>query len=463
MAVFFALAAGAGAQTLRFSNHRKIEPPEYATVRIGPFYSNIDFSQSAGYRYTRSRGRGTDFLYGNDRGVIKEDGSEFPIVSRLNFRNYIILTDNADLDVSVGVSYSYFPNDTQENELNVDLAEEGITGSLSTEFRPARTVRGTLYDNVFYHTDYVDTRGITDEYGGAKYERLDNTVGLNVDWMVNPRGNAVFRAARNDLIPKEKEFDDQERFTYTESAGYQHKLSDFLICGAEAGFRQNMYAVTNRADSSDQSYTVSADARLTSRTTGSASAGYNISSVSSPGGDSRETGDSTAVGSLSVETELSPALRHGLSYGRTRRQGFRSAYEIADTWNYRLDWRGRFSEAGFYSRYITVDPSRTDINEFSNWSAGLNTSHPIARGITLDFNTSYTLRLNSGTYTAGDIDEEWKYDYATWVSRLGTSFALLENVSFSTYFQHIERDSDSENLSYTRDIFSATFTYTHAF
>ena len=83
-----ALAPGlVHAQTLRYSNHRDVDIPDYALFRIGPFYSNWAVSQSVGCRYSRSRGTGTEYLADNRFGAIGEDGLEFPLISVLTMRN----------------------------------------------------------------------------------------------------------------------------------------------------------------------------------------------------------------------------------------------------------------------------------------------------------------------------------------------------------------------------------------
>ncbi len=151
--------ASVQAQGLRFGNHREIQPPEYALLRIGPFYSNVTFSQLVGYRYVSTQGTGVDYVFGTRRGRFKEDGSELPLITTLSLRNYLIVTRNMDVDLSLRLQNEYYPLDTQENEFFFDLTDESVAGNFSTEFRITPFVRGRVYDNMLYKPDYLDVRG----------------------------------------------------------------------------------------------------------------------------------------------------------------------------------------------------------------------------------------------------------------------------------------------------------------
>ena len=211
------LALPAWGQNLRYSNRREVAIPEYATVRIGPFYSTMLFSQTAGYRYTRSSGAGTDYLTANRRGAILKDGEEFPLVSRLDFRNYLLITRNIDLDMSVRVGYEYYPLKTQENEFFIDLPEDGIGGNLSMEIALTPYIKGTLYERALYRTDYLDDRGMTDYAGGQEYEYFRNTAGMNLDWLMAKDKNLGISVRRLDLQTFDDEFERQDRVTWSES------------------------------------------------------------------------------------------------------------------------------------------------------------------------------------------------------------------------------------------------------
>jgi hypothetical protein len=473
-------------QSLRFSNHREVAIPEYAVLKIGPFYSAVTFEQSAGYRYTRSTGTGTDFLFDNKRGVIQEDGSEFPIVSSLNFRNYLLITRRTDLDVSIKMSYAHYPMETQEDEFVIDLAEENISAAISSELNISPFLKGTISDNAEYRTDYIDIRGQGDEYGGQGYERFSNELGLDMDWLVTRSQNIAFSGKRLDEIPRDDDFVDQEKTAYEESLAYEYEVLPGIVVGAKAAFLQTLYAGTNRQDTLLSDYSVflggskGLGIKLTEFTTVSAELGLAHGSDWSGSLTNEAANAATVSTAISLNTELSKQLSHLLTYSRGLRTGFESDFETHSDFDYRLQWAGDVASASFASTISSVEPSGANAIDYSDWSSSAQLRYPVAPFLTLVFSTSYDVRDNAervvvenqavedavdGEQAAvsAPISIEAANDYATWSSRVGTSFSLLEGLDFSVYVQHVVRISDSTDLEYERDTVSATFTYRHEF
>jgi len=487
------LVPAACGQTLRYSNRREVGIPEYATLRIGPFYSSVTFSQSAGYRYVRTRGTGTDYLFRNRRGVIVEDGYEFPLISELDFRNYLLITRRMDMDLSLELVYEHYPMGTQEDEFNVDLPEEGIIGSLSAAFALTPCLKGTIYDNATYRTTYIDTRGIEDEYGGEEYEHFNNVLGLILDWGMSSDKNVSLSLSREDVVPRSDEFEDQERTTYHESLTYGQTVVPGVIAGARAAFSQTSYEDPDRGDTHLQDYSVFASAGgsdepgvrapLSERTELTLSLGYSVGVVAEAGREritttnletdvETEADKDTAslTGKIGLRTLLRKDLVHSLSYSRSLRGGFRTAFETVDTYEYKIDWTGYASSASLYSRLSMVEPSTEARNEYRDWTSGFEMSYPLVRYITLLFQSTYSVRNNTTESGAPEeeledlqevADQELRNDYTTWQTRIGTKFSLMREIDFTTYAEHIERYSDSEDLEYERDILAAYLTYTH--
>lgn len=468
------------AQGLRFSNRREVAIPDYATLRIGPFYSSMAFSQSAGYRYTRSSGAGTDYLYENERGTIRDDGYEFPLVSRLTFRNYLIITRNMDLDLSLWSSYYHYPMDTQEDDFNVDIAEEGLTGTLSTEFALSPYIRGSAYENAVYRTDYVDARGFTDEYGGDRYEYFRNNLGLSMDWLLAKDKNLGFSASRLDVLPQDDDdFDDQERYAYRESLVYEQEIFPDLITGFRASYVQTEYEDPARTDTSEQNYSAyfrfsraaegGAGFRLTDVTTLTAtlgtSLGYTRSVRRSSDDDDDTAGDQERLsGSVKIETQLMRNVKHSFEYDRGLTGGFDSAFNEYDTLAYRFAWSGYATKLQLYSTLREITPDGDDEEQYSDWKSGLSLSYPLTRYISTYLTSDYTVRDNADANREDeDEDDEVRYDYDTWRTRLGTSFGVTKEVNFNAYAEHIERISDASTLEYERDTVAATLTYSHQF
>jgi|GEM_PF-1074204 len=464
------------------------EPPDYATLRLGPFFSSWYFTQQAGYRYVRTKGTGVDFLTRRRRAVFKKDGSEFPLISTFDTRNYLLITRNMDLDLSVSARYAHYPLDTQEDEFYVQMAEEGVFGNISFAVDLTPYVRAIAYDALVWRTDYVDTRGMIDEYGGRKYEYFQNTVGLNLDWQFAKNKDILGMLSREDFIPRSDEFKDQERTTYRESLQYEQTIfADNLIGGARVTWSQNYYDATNRPDSSLEEYLAylryylgkagEPGARLRLTEASSIEAGLGYSGGFTYGAEEgirrgdveekihgrRHSAQGGLVGYVGLTTQIRRDLVHNLRHAKGVRAGFNSAFELYDEYSYRITWRGDVTTVSAYSIYTSVKPSWEAVNEYSTWASGLDTSYPLTRYIRLFFTTAYTEHNNKGVTKGPLVEEEWQYDYATWISRLGTAFTIRPNLDFVTYGEHMVRWSDADDLEFTRDIFEAMLIYRHQF
>ena len=472
-AVVFAatIPGGADAQQLRFTNHRELAIPDYATFKLGPFYSTVAFSQSVAYRYTRSRGTGTDYLVDNQRGVIVRDGHELPCVSVLEMRNYLLLTENTDLDASIRLVYEYYPLATQENEFYVDMGQEGIVGTLSSEVYLSPYLRGTLSDSIVYRTDYVDTRGIPDRYGGQRYEHLWNAVGLDMDWLLAKDKNVGLSLSRADNIPFGDTFLDQESVTYGESLLYEQIVAPGVAAGARANFRQVRYRDPDETSLNLWDYGIylslerGARARLTKRSSITFGAGYGAGRSWTSTQTNGVTSE-TLVGGVELTTELSERLTHVLSYGRAMAPGFLvGSLEIADRYGYRIDWKGDRLTLRLFSAFSTVKPADdlVEYGEYWDWSSGLSASLVVTRYVVLEGSSAYTMRDNRYDAAGLDVDSELVSDYRTWVNRLGTTVNLTSDLFFDTYAQNVERFSDDEDLAYERFTFYAGLRYRHEF
>ncbi len=456
------IAGSAAGQTLRFSNHRDIEVPAYALVRIGPFYSNVGFTQTAGYRYTHSRGRGTDFLIANRRGIVEKDGHDLPLVSTVNLRNYLILTRQADLDASVRIAYAHYPLDTQRDSFHVDLAEEGMLGDLSMELAPTPFVKSTLYDRFVYRTDYLDTRGLGDEQGGQACPHLNNQVGVNLDWLMRPDRNLALSVFRSDWRTAKKPFRNQEQVTHQEWAAYEQRVNPFVAVGIGARFRQTDFRRPTRADWTGQEYFAHGNAQVTDRTRASAEIGYALATVVA-GSEAEDEDVSTMIGALSLETQLFKHLGHSLSVNRSLRTGFDSSVETVDTASYRLQGNTDLATWTFSSHYSVVAPSRDEVNGYADWVNQLEGTWPLTGFLILRAMTRYAMRENEPVRPGVTVDPEWEADYATWVTRLGTGFNLFKELTCTVYAQHVERYSSSDLLRYQRDIIGLDLVYSHTF
>lgn len=474
-----ALLTPAHGQALRFSNHREAVVPPYAVVRIGPFYSTVSLSQSAGYRWVKTSGTGTDFLFDNERGEIREDGDEFPLITTLTMRNYLLLTRRMDLDFSITATYRHFPMGTQEDDWTVDLTEEGIYGTLSATLLLTPYLRGTLYDNLIYKTDFVDARGIQDRQGGEEFEYFSNTAGLDLDWLLGRGKNVLLSGSRTDFLVFSDGFEDQERVEHRLLGGYQQQIFEGLVMGGRVGYTTINYDLEERPDTHQLDYQLTTDfgrggesgagLRLTGASTLKLALGYAVGYEASAGNTvtnetsrNYRTGDQEALTFLaSLQTRLTRDLMQELFYEHGLRGGFASSFEVFERYGYALNYQDAAWRARIYTTWTDVRPGDDTANDYTDWTSGVDIGLPLTRFVTLRGSTAYSIRGNSGD---GDLGaSELDSDYETWNSLIGTEFPLTRKIRFSTYYQHVERYSDDQALEYQRDIFEALLTFTHQF
>jgi len=447
---------------LRYDQHREITPPEYATLRIGPLYSDLGISQSVGYRWIRLQGSGVDFLTGNSRGEFRKGGSDFPLLSTLSLNNYLIITRHIDLSANINVSYAHYPLGTQEDEFRVDLTDEGVYGTFSSEFRPSRDSRLLLYDDILYRTDYIDTRGLEDRYGGQEYEHFENTVGADWDWKPSSFDNFSLSVSRTDVVSFDDEFENQERVGYAEAISYQRQLSRFATAGVLGTFAQSIYGSDTRPDVFLYGISAFTASRLTRRLTGNAALGYQFSTYS--GGSTERDGPGTLSASLGLGHEISEQRSQRLSYERTQTEAFAGGVDVRDMIRYSLNWEGGLLPGGLTSQFAIFDPQDSERGGYSDWSTSLNLRHQLTRLLRLDFTTAYDMRMNDASTVPVDPDTpDLTSDYQTWTIRLGTRMPLTRKTNFDAYAEHADRMSDNDNLAYTRDVIAATLTWSHKF
>jgi len=449
---------------LRYSQHREVQPPEYAALRIGPLYSDLGISQSVGYRYVRLSGSGVDFLTGNDRGRFLKDGSDFPMVTTLDLNNYLIISRHMDLEANVRISYEHYPMGTQEDYFEVDLTDEGVYGTFSSEFELSRDVRVLIYDDILYRTDYVDSRGFSDEYGGQEYEFLENAVGLDWDWSPSALDSVGLSLSRSDLVVFDDNFESQEGVFYTEVLSYQRQLAPFAVAGLLGRGNQSLYSDDTRPDVFLYGVSAFAAAQLVPTVVANGALGYQISSYR--GGDSDESSSGSLSATLGVAHEFSERHSQTLEYTRSQSEAFLGGIDIRDAVDYRLMWREGLFPGDLSASFSSFKPQDGTRNGYDNWMIGLSVSRELSRHVDFDFTTRYTIRSNDGvTETAqADADSPDLFaDYQTFTIGCGLGARLTRKTRFRAYAEHADRTSDNEDLAYTRDVIGASLTWTHKF
>ncbi len=446
---------------LRYDQHREVTPPRYTTLRIGPFYSDLGISQSVGYRLISMSGSGVDFLTGSGRGEFRKDGSDFPLVSSISFNNYLLISRHMDLEANVNVSYAHYPLGTQEDEFRIDLSDEGVYGTLSSEFTPSRDTKLLVYDDILYRTDYIDTRGLSDRYGGDEYEHFQNTVGADWDWKPSPFDNVSLSASRVDEIPLDDEFESQERVGYSEAISYQRELTQFALAGLLGSFTQSLYEEDSRPDVYMYGLSSFASAKLTRRLTGNGSLGYQFSTYD--GGDFEGGNRGSLTMGFGLGHQISEEKSQKLSYSRAQAEAFSGGVDINQALTYGLFWRGGLFPGAVSTALSSYDPQDSGRNGYSSWLSELTLNHQLTRLLKLSLSTSYDMRMNDAGGAIDPDTPDISSDYETWRIRLGSRMPLSKKTSLDVYAEHVDRTSDSEDLTYTRDVIAATLTWAHKF
>ncbi len=491
-------ASAATAQTLRFDEYREQQIPDHANLRIGPFYSDIAFSQSVGYRYTRSSGEGVAYNQEQGYGRIIDDGSDLPLVTQLSFRNYLIVSKYMDLDVSFTLGYRYFPMGTEEDEFLFDVVgpaifarmgsfsfsvtEDSWAGSfngrqasaymgdrgsavaanISSDFQLTPFVRGRIYDMPSYRTDYVDERGYTDNASGRKYTAFQNLLGLDTDWLMAKDKNLAYSASRIDTIPQDSDFDSQRSVVYNQGLAYQQQLNPVTTGGARANYIWRLYD-EGRGDQFQQDYSAFLGMDLTENTTLRTALGYSMLELSgaNQGYETNGTSD-TVIGSIQLSSKLTDRLSHAFGYDKSQRAGFESGVEVVDSYNYSITWNRQSMTIGFLTAYQEVEPRLSRTTKYTDWLNQLTVAKPLNDYLTLTLAGVYTIRNNSEAQTGDSGDDEnllIENSYDTWAGNIGLAYAISEHWAANAYFEHFERISDASELAFTRDSTGVTLTY----
>lgn len=496
MAIVMA-ASVASAQTLRFDEYRERQVPDYANVRLGPFYSDIAFSQSVGYRFTQSSGAGSEYLRQNNYGRVVKDGADLPLVTQLSLRNYLIISKYMDLDISFTLGYRAFPMGTEEDETLFDVAGgissaaqmgsfafsmnanswmgtfngrdasaymgkrgESVATSISSDFEMTPYVRGRIYDMPSYRTDFVDERGNTDNASGRRYRSFQNLLGLDMDWLMAKNKNLAYTGNRVDTIPTDQGFDNQRSVTYNQGLSYQQQLNPVAAAGVRANYTWRLYE-EGRGNQAQQDYTTFLGADLSEDTTLQTSLGYSMGELMDANQWETNGSSDTVIGSIRLTSRLTDRLSHTLGYEKSQRGGFEAGFEVVDSYSYSVTWNNQDWAIGFLTAYQMGEPRLSRTSNYTDWLNQFTVAKPLSEFLTLTLATAYTIRDNSAT-NAGDLGEGdvlLSNGYDTWASNLGLAYVISERWVANAYVEHMERTSAADELAFTRDMAGVTITY----
>jgi hypothetical protein len=493
-------------QMLRFDNYRDLVIPDNANIRFGNFYSDWSFAQSVGIRHTQSSGEGTTYLGSLDLGRAREDGIEYPTVSTLSMKNYLLINKYMDLDLSFNVTYSYFPMGTEDDQLDFNIVGEGlsarmgaftmgvgrdsltggfngrnvtanaytrsdsdkasgVSANLSTEIDLTKHVRARIYDTPSYTTEYVDRRGRSDDLRGEKYRYFQNTLGLDIDWLLAKNQELAYTFARLDTWPQDNDLN-QARSTVTKhSLIYQNQLTPVLMVGARGDFIWRVFEETLRGNQFQQDYLGFLGADLSENTTLSVGGGYSMASLDDPGPFEQEGGSDATIGFASLGSMLTERTAHSIGYSRKQEGGFEGGFEIIDQYRYAIEWNNNVWSWSFLTQYETVEPRLATVSEYSDWLNQVVMTRVLTRTLTGIVNFAHTVRRN-GEIEAGDLNADNPFitqDYTTWAVNAGLTQRLTDHLAAYYYAEHLVQSGDDVSMDLERDTVGATLTYQHDF
>lgn len=514
-------------QMLRFDEYRDLVIPDNANVRLGNFYSDWSFAQSVGVRYTRTTGEGATILEDGHLGRTREDGTDFPTVSTLSMKNYLLINKYMDLDLSVNISYNYFPAGTEDDQLDVDIVGEGMsarmgsftmsatrdalagsfngrnvtanayteTGSskrsgtsatLSSEFDLTKYVRSRIYDTPSYTTDYVDRRGRSDNLRGDKYRYFQNELGLDLDWLMAKNQDLAYSFRRMDTWPQDNDLNQARSSVTKQSLIYENQLNPVLMVGARADYTWRQFdAASNndptqgdyrRSDQFQQDYSGFMGADLTENTTLSLGGGYSMAELNNPGTYEQKGESDTVIGFATLRSMLTERTAHSIGYSREQDGGFEAGLEIIDQYRYAIAWHNDLWSWSYLCLYETVQPQLANVSEYSDWLNQVGLTRQLTRTMTGIANVAYTVRNNGeitmGNMTAdgktvgGDLNADQKFvsdDYTTWAANVGLTQRLTDHLAAYYYVEHLVQSGSDSSMDFERDTVGATLTYQHDF
>lgn len=505
-------AATALGQVARFDSYQFQQVPENANINLFPFYSDLAFFQSLGVRNISSSGAGMDYLYGGRAadgtvgggtryGRVQEDGVDFPFITQLTARNYLLISKYMSIDFSVALTYRGFPNGTEEDTFDVEIVDpgfyaqmgsfsfgatkegwlgafngrnidaysgtgrSGFSANLSMDFELTPFVRGRLYDKPSYRIDYVDQHGYTDNLSGQRYPVFQNLAGIDLDWQMAEDKNFSYTFERVDTIPQDNEYDINRSVVYHSMADYRQQLNPLTAAGVRADHYWRDYQ-GGRGKQFQQDYLAYMTSDLTENSTLSGGIGYSMAEMTGAGAYETNGTSDAVIGNIALRTRLSESLSHGIGYSRLQRAAFMAGFEVVDRIHYQIQWADPESWAvGLTTAYETVDPRLAAVAPYADWTTQLTAARPLAHDLVLTLATAYSARMNDQT-GAGMIGEDNIFldnDYDTWVTTGGLIKSFTENLKLYAYVEHLERLSSNPLLEGTRDTVGLTLGYYNDF
>jgi len=498
--LWFSLSAGA--QSLRYDTYRELAIPPEASFRLGPFYSEMRYIQGVGYRYVTTSGDGADQIFADNEGEIKKDGSDFPLSATIYSRNYVLLNPDTDLDITFQVRFIYFPLDTQSDEWALELADEGestrfgdftfrlmregwfggyskddyslnssgngevYSANIGSEMALTPYVKARVYTRPSYSVEYLDSRGYRDYQTGQKYTSFQNTVGVDMDWLITRDKDLSLSVDRTDTLPQTTNaVGNQESVIQRAQASIEkHFESDWLI-GARVGVISRDYTDKTRGSQFQTDSAGFLVGQLTSFSTLSTSLGYSQDKLSNAGDFETDGTSESVVGGVTLRTQLAKKFWHSIGFSRELTGGYQAGADQVDAYRYSIFGSFDRTDVGLSTALRDITPDLTTVNAYRDWVTQMTLTQRLSDLLALHFSAAYDKRMN-GQLTSGAPNEDDLTvvdDYDTLTLVVGTSYLWTKRTTISGFVQHVARVSEDPLLEFERETISLSLTWSYSF
>lgn len=328
------------------------------------------------------------------------------------------LTDINTLNLSLGIEYwKYWRNpeyDSDRNNLiltpNTGLELLAQAGNFDFRFYDDFSMLSDPGDQRFF-----DSNLGTDLTEVVLYNRINNKVGVDGIWTINPYWDATAGISRFDVITLDDGFDDLERHSYAGSLGLIHRVAENLDLNASASGSIDRWKTNYQPDSSSWSLGGGANWKATDVIELNGFLAWTNRNFEANGRNKDSTGNSEGLtGNMELIHVISPILEHSIRYFRSIDLGTISNEISTQGAEYRVDYAGFERSTVYLSIY---------------WYEGVE---------------------------SGNIEPE---TFDRWAFRTGLSYPLSKQLEFSAFLEHSFRDSNVTGRDYSRNFISLTLNY----
>lgn len=328
------------------------------------------------------------------------------------------LTEINTINVSIGAEYwKYWRNSEYDSDRNNIILTPNTGLELLIQ---AGNFDFRVYDDFSMLSDPGDQRFFDSNLGSeltdvVLYNRIQNRVGVDGIWTINPYWDANAGLSRYDVVPLDSDFEDLERYSYEGIVGLTYRLAANLSLNGSVSGSVDRWRTNYQPDSSSWTAGIGADWRVTDVIELNAFIAWTERTFDDDGENGDTTSSSeTTTGNFALIHSISPVLDHSIRYFRDLDLGTISNDLTTQSVEYRIDYAG-FERSNVY---FTV-----------GWYEGVE---------------------------SGNIEPE---TFDRWAFRSGLGYPLSKQLEFSAFIEHSFRDSNITGRDYSKDLVSVTLEY----